>query len=310
MRTLVTGGAGFIGSHIQDALVKKGYQVAVVDNLRSGKTENLHPKAAFFQVDIRDKNSLAQVFAHFQPEIIFHLAAQNEVPYSMEHPFEDQEMNIVGTMNLLELATKHKVKKFVYTNTGGAFYGDVAEKDLPLKEDYTVTKPTSFYGVSKATAELYLKLFGHVFNLPWISLRYPNVYGPRQDGNREAGIVAIFCTKMLNGDQPTIYGDGKHTRDYIYVADVVAANLKAMNYLENDYFNISTGKRTSNREVFDLIKAYLKLGMKPVFGPTRPGDARHNCLSPAKAKKLLEWESTVSFPEGIRLTLDYYSKKI
>lgn len=309
MRALVTGGAGFIGSHIQDKLISLGHKVAVVDNLRSGKKTNLHHQAKFFEVDIRDQENLNKVFADFQPEVVFHLAAQNEVPYSMSHPLEDQEINILGMVNLLEACRHHSVKKVIYSNTGGAFYGEVSEEDLPLPEDFIIQKPTSFYGVSKLCAEYYLKLYGNLYQIPWVSLRYSNVYGPRQDGNKEAGVVAIFTQKLLNKEQPTINGDGRHTRDYIFVEDVVSANIAALDYSSSDYFNISTGVRTSNQQVFDAIEAELRTGIKPNYGPERPGDALHNSLSPDKAKRLLGWQPQTDFHSGVHLTIQYYLKK-
>ncbi len=306
MNILITGGAGFIGSHLQDKLVAMGHEVVIVDNLRSGKKDYLSPQAHFYEVDIRDKAGLETVFAQTKPEAIFHLAAQNEVPYSMNHPQEDQEINIVGMMNLLDLAVKYGLQKFVYSNTGGALYGEVAEVDLPITEDCPVVRPTSFYGVSKLCAEYYLKLYGNLYHLPWVSLRYANVYGPRQDGNREAGIVAIFCSKLLKGEQPIINGDGQHTRDYIFVGDVVDANTAALAYDQSDYFNIATGLETSNQAVFDAIESHLKTGIQPAYGPDRPGDPRHNSLSPAKAKRLLRWGAKIDFKGGVKTTLDYY----
>lgn len=308
MKVLITGGAGFIGSHIQDKLIALGHKVAIVDSLRSGRKENLHPKSTFFKMDIRNKPGLERAFKKFAPEVIFHLAAQNEVPYSMDHPWEDEEINIRGTMNLLELAVKYKVKKFVYSNTGGAYYGDVPISALPVREDQVVLKPTSFYGVSKSTAELYLKLFGNIYGLPWVSLRYANVYGPRQVGNREAGVVAIFTSYLLARRQPIMYAKGQLTRDYIYVGDVADANVAAMKYLKNDYFNISTGIRTSTKTVFDLVESHIKTGIKSKLAAFRVGDTLHNALSPAKAKKLLHWQPKVTFKQGIKLTLDYYLK--
>lgn len=309
MRCLVTGGAGFIGSHIVDKLVELGHEVAVLDNLRSGKRENINPQAKFFEVDIVDKAGLEKAFLEFKPEVIFHLAAQNEVPYSMDHPFEDERMNILGTLNLLETSKKNGVKKFIYSNTGGAFYGDVLEEDLPISEDHPVDKPTSFYGVSKNCAEVYVKLYGHVFKLPWVSLRYSNVYGPRQDGNKEAGVVAIFTQKLLEKSQPIIFGDGSNTRDYVYVMDVVEANIKALDYLESDAFNISTGVRTSNIEVFNTIEEELNTGIEIKFEGPRPGDALHNSLSPKKAQEKLDWEPKTDFKTGVMLTLQYYLDK-
>jgi UDP-glucose 4-epimerase len=303
---LITGGAGFIGSHIQDRLISLGHQVGIIDNLRSGKKANLHPKSTFFEVDIRDQKKIPQIFSEFKPGAVFHLAAQNEVPYSMDHPLEDTDINIFGTLNLLEAARFHGLPKFIYSNTGGAYYGEVPESHLPLTEEEPILKPTSFYGVSKATAEQYFRLYGVVYGLPWVSLRYANVYGPRQDGNREAGIVAIFTQKMLEKKTPTIFGDGGHTRDYVFVGDVVDANIRALDYPHNDFFNIATGTATSNNQVFAAIESVLKTGIKPQYAPDRPGDVRHNSLSPAKAQKLLGWTPKTKFTEGIKQTLDYY----
>lgn len=316
MKILVTGGAGFIGSHIQDRLIKLNHKVAVLDNLRSGKKENINEqvlssgnkKFKFYQVDLVDKNSTQKAILDFEPEVIFHLAAQNEVPYSMEYPFEDAKMNIFGMMNLLDAAVKAGTKKIVYSNTGGALYGEAEEKDLPLDEDFKILKPTSFYGASKGCAEWYLKLYGNLYNLTWISLRYSNVYGPRQDGNKEAGVVAIFTSKLLNKEQPTINGNGAHTRDYIYVGDVVDANIFALNHQGSDYYNISTGVQTSNIEVFQTIEKELKTGVEPLFGPPRPGDPLHNSLSPKKAKKM-GWQPKVKFKDGVKLTIAYYLSK-
>jgi UDP-glucose 4-epimerase len=306
MKCLITGGAGFIGSHIQDKLLKLGHKVYIIDNLRSGKKSNLDPRSEFHKIDIRSFGKVISLFKKVKPEAVFHLAAQNEVPYSMEHPLEDTKINILGTLNILNACKLTGVKKIVYSNTGGAFYGDVPESDLPIPEDYTVKYPTSFYGVSKAAAEQYLKLYDYVYGLPYVSLRYSNVYGPRQDGNREAGIVAIFTTKMISGEIPRINGDGLHTRDYVYVGDVVDANVAALNYSKSDYFNISTGIPTSNNAVFSTLESYLKTGKPATYGPERPGDARHVTLSPEKAVSLMGWSPKVDFKQGVKLTLESY----
>lgn len=306
MKCLVTGGAGFIGSHIQDKLIELGHEVAVVDNLRSGKKANLNPKATFFEVDVVDKAKLLEVFQQFKPEAVFHLAAQNEVPYSMEHPFEDQKMNIVGMMSVMEASKEVGVRKVIYSNTGGAYYGEVSESDLPVKETQPVFNPTSFYGVSKMAAEFFLRLYGRLYSIAWVALRYSNVYGPRQAGNREAGVVSIFTSRMTNGEPVTINGTGEHTRDYIFVSDVVEANIKALDYPQNDAFNISTGIRTSNLEVFQTIKEALNVSIEPQFGPARPGDTLHNALSPEKAQKLLKWQAQVDFKSGVKQTIQYY----
>ncbi len=306
MRILITGGAGFIGSHIQDALIAAGHEVAILDSLRSGNTSNLHPKSVFHQVDIRDTQKVPEIFKSFIPEAVFHLAAQNEVPHSMSHPQEDLDINIVGGFNLLEACRQTGVKKLIYSNTGGAYYGEVPESALPITEDEPIKKPTSFYGVSKATFEQYLKLYSTVFGLSYVSLRYSNVYGPRQAGNKEAGIIAIFTTKMLAGETPTIFGDGGHTRDYVYVADVVAANLAALDYSQNDYFNICTSVETSNNQVYAALESVLKTGKPANYGPDRPGDVRRNVLSNTKAKKLLNWSPKTDLASGVHQTVEFY----
>jgi UDP-glucose 4-epimerase len=307
MQTLITGGAGFIGSHIQDKLIELGHKVAIVDSLRSGKTANLNPSSKFFQVDIRNANELKKTFDEVKPEVVFHLAAQNEVPFSMEHPEEDYEINIIGMINVLSCAQEHK-SKVVYSNTGGALYGEVEEKDLPISEDFPSKKPSSFYGVSKGCGEAYLRLYGNIYNVPYVSLRYSNVFGPRQDGNREAGIVAIFTSKMVKGEVPTINGDGLHTRDYVFVKDVVDANINAMNYKLNDYFNISSSNRISNNEVFETLKKTLGTNISAKYGPDRQGDARHISLSNQKARTLLKWQPNYSFEAGVQETIKFYTQ--
>lgn len=310
MKILITGGAGFIGSHIQDKLIELGHEVGILDNLRSGKKENLNPKSQFFEVDIRHRGSVKEVFQKFPAEAIFHLAAQNEVPYSMDHHYEDQEANIIGMMNLLETAREFGTKKVIYSNTGGALYGEVPDSHLPIVEEEPILRPTSFYGVSKGCAEWYLKLYGYLYDINWVSLRYSNVYGPRQAGNREAGIVAIFTEKLLKKEVPTIFGDGLHTRDYVYVGDVVAANIAALNYSSSDYFNIATGVETSNNTVFSTLEAKLHTGLQPIYGPDRPGDPRRNSLSPAKAASLLHWSPQVNFDDGVHRTLEFYGRHV
>lgn len=305
---LFLGANRFIGSTIQDKLIELGHDVAVLDNFRSGKQENLNSQSKLYEVSVLDKDSLEKAFMEYKPETVFHLAAQNEVPYSMEHPFEDEELNVRGMMNLMEACRIAEVKKVIYSNTGGAFYGEVEEKDLPIEEDTPIKKPTSFYGVSKGSAESYLKLYGNLHGIKWVSLRYSNVYGPRQDGNKEAGIVAIFTKKMLAGETPTINGNGTHSRDYVFVEDVVEANLKAIEHNQNDYFNIATQHEITNNQVFETIESILQSGMKPTYGPERPGDPFRNSLSNKKAKEILDWEPKVDFKSGVSKTLEYYQK--
>ena len=309
MKCLVTGGAGFIGSHIQDLLIESGHEVAVLDNLSAGKKENLNEKSTFFQADIKSPEEVEKVFSEFVPDVLFHLAAQTSVPYSMDHQKEDMETNILGSMNVFLTAAKHNVKKIIYTNTGGAYYGDVPDSALPIKEDYPVLFPTSFYGVSKYTAEQYLRLVHNVYKTPIVALRYANVYGPRQEGNHEAGIIAIFLKKMLHGESCTINGDGSHSRDYVCVLDVAKANLKAMEYeCDMDYFNIATGIETSNKQVYELLAKSLGITTPVTFGPARAGDTLRNCLSIEKAKEKLGWEPEYTLEKGVQITAEFYKK--
>ncbi len=309
MKILITGRAGFIGSHIQDELIEQGHQVAVVDNLSTGDQNFINAKSHLFKQDTTEFDKLDKTFQDFFPEVVFHLAAQAAVPFSMSHPTEDNKINIIGTMNVLEAARKVGVKKFIYSNTGGALYGDVPPSDLPIREDHIISSPTSFYGVSKLCAEYYVKLYGHIYNLPWVTLRYANVFGPRQAKSKEVGVVAIFITLMLEGKTPTINGDGSHTRDYVYIEDVVRANIKAMSYEKSDYFNISTGIETSNRAVFDTINELVGKNMTPQFGPERTGDAKRVSLNSQKAADLLNWKAEVDFKSGVKKTIDFYSPK-
>lgn len=306
MRVLVTGGAGFIGSHLQEKLIELGKEVAVLDNFSTGKKEYLSPKAKFYKTDILDFGATKQAFLDFSPQVVFHLAAQISVPWSMEHPFEDKDINITGTMNVLEAAKVSGVQKVVYSNTGGAYYGEVPEGQMPIDEDHPILSPTSFYGVSKGCAETYLKLYGNIYGLGWVSLRYSNVYGPRQDGSKETGIVAIFTKKLLAGEQPTIFGDGTHARDYVFIEDVVAANMLALDYSKDDYFNIAACDWVTNNEVFAAIEAEVKSGIKVEYGPERPGDLYRIKLANLKAAKLLGWKPKVGFKEGVKRTIDYY----
>ncbi|NTU72686.1 NAD-dependent epimerase/dehydratase family protein [Candidatus Roizmanbacteria bacterium] len=305
-KILITGGAGFIGSHIQDKLISLGHTVGIVDNLRSGSRENIHPSARFFEVDITDTDNLSETFVTFQPEIVYHLAAQNTVPDSMKDPQLDLNINIQGTFNVLSATHKYGAKKIIYTNTGGALYGDVTDTQFPIKESELIDKPTSFYGVSKLAAEYYLKLFGNVFGISWVSLRLANVYGPRQKGKGEAGIIAIFTEKMVKGEKTTINGNGSHTRDYVFISDVVEAAIRALQYNKSDYFHVSSGIEVSNQQIYDIMSTYLDIHKTAQYGPERPGDVLRNSLSNEKIRSLWNWTPTITIEEGIHKTIDYY----
>ncbi len=301
MRILVTGGAGFIGSNVVDAYIAAGHEVAIVDNLSTGKRENLNPQAKFFEVDITDKEKLAQVVAEFAPEIINHHAAQIDVRKSVEDPVYNAQVNEVGTLNLLDAAVKAKVKKVIFSSTGGAIYGEVAKKSGA--DENHPQEPISPYAITKRSAEMYLHSYKANYGLDYTVLRYGNVYGPRQDPLGEAGVIAIFCGKISSGDQPTIYGDGNQLRDYVYVGDVGAANLLVLSQGENQIYNIGTAKGTSVNDLFSHLKAIYKFGKEAVYAPARTGELFRSVLNCKKIKKELGWKAKVSIKKGLKLTI-------
>jgi len=303
MKILVTGGAGFIGSNLVDALIETGHQVLVVDNLSTGLKENLNSQAKFFELDIQDEK-LSDIFAAEKPEVVFHLAAQIDVRKSVDDPVSDAKANILGSINLLENCKKNGVKKIVFSSTGGAIYGDA--EVIPTPETYE-QKPISPYGIAKLSIEKYLYYYHQVFGLPYIVLRYANVYGPRQNSKGEAGVVAIFCDKLLSGNQPVINGEGLQTRDYVYVADVVAANLAALNSDKVDTYNVGTGKETNVNEIAALIKEGLGTELDFAHGPAKAGEQRKSCLDYSKIKQELDWLPKTMLSEGIKATTNWFS---
>ncbi|MDG6005619.1 MAG: NAD-dependent epimerase/dehydratase family protein [Candidatus Brocadia sp.] len=306
MKILVTGGAGFIASHLVDRLIAHGHRVIVVDNLSAGQKENVNPKASFYLTDICDAQALEEVFKRERPEIVNHHAAHVNVRKSVEMPVYDANINILGSLNLCELSKKYQIKKFIYVSTGGAVYGE--PKDLPVQETYPV-EPLSQYGVSKHTVEHYLSIFYKLYGLNFTVLRYPNVYGPRQSPHGEAGVVAIFSELLLQNKPPTIFGDGSKTRDYVYVEDIVAANLMVLgNVGDGGIYNLGWGKQISDLEVFHTVRKALESQIEPIFSQKRPGEIDHISLDSSKAKKELNWEPKVTFEEGIRLATEYYKK--
>ncbi|HQU31320.1 MAG: NAD-dependent epimerase/dehydratase family protein [Planctomycetia bacterium] len=306
MKILVTGGAGFIASHLVDRLIAHGHRVIVVDNLSAGQKENVNPKASFYLTDICDAQALEEVFKRERPEIVNHHAAHVNVRKSVEMPVYDANINILGSLNLCELSKKYQIKKFIYVSTGGAVYGE--PKDLPVQETCPV-EPLSQYGVSKHTVEHYLSIFYKLYGLNFTVLRYPNVYGPRQSPHGEAGVVAIFSELLLQNKPPTIFGDGSKTRDYVYVEDIVAANLMVLgNVGDGGIYNLGWGKQISDLEVFHTVRKVLESQIEPIFSQKRPGEIDHISLDSSKAKKELNWEPKVTFEEGIRLATEYYKK--
>jgi UDP-glucose 4-epimerase len=303
-KILVTGGAGFIGSHLVDALIERGHEVIVVDNLSNGKKENVNKKAKFYKIDICSPK-IEEIFKKEKPEICFHFAAQINVRKSVENPLGDAKTNILGSLNVLENCKKYKIKKIIFASSAGV-YGEA--KILPTPEDYPVN-PDSPYRIAKLTIENYLKFYKENFGLKFISLRFSNVYGPRQDPKGEAGVVAIFIEKLLKGKTPTIFGDGNQTRDFIFVEDAVSACLKAMEYKgKKEIFNIGTGAETSINELYEVISKLLNTKIKPKYAPPKPGDLKRSCLDISLAKRELKWVPKYNLEDGLRMTMRWLLK--
>jgi UDP-glucose 4-epimerase len=304
MKTLVTGGAGFIGSNLVDALAERGDEVTVVDDLSTGKAENLEAARGrgveLAELDIRDAKAVAEIVERVAPEAIFHLAAQIDVRRSVEDPAHDARVNVEGTINVLRAAQSARVARVVNTSTGGAIYGE--GQIIPAPEDHPVA-PEAPYGLSKFCAENYCALFTRLHGLSTVSLRYGNVYGPRQDPLGEAGVVAIFCGKLLEGERPTIFGDGTQTRDYVFVGDVVDANLRAAESRATGPFNIGRGVQTSVLDIVAVLAAH-EPGFQAEHAPPRPGEVQHIALDASKAKDEFGWEARVGLEEGLERTLD------
>jgi UDP-glucose 4-epimerase len=307
MRTLVTGGAGFIGSNLVDALLARGDEVTVLDDLSTGRRVNLDGALAngarLAEVDVRDSAGVGAVMADARPGLVFHLAAQIDVRKSVEDPYFDAAVNVGGTANVLEAARANGVDRVIFISTGGALYGEGADKQLPLPES-TPIAPLSGYGQSKFAAEGYLGLFERLHGLSGMSLRLGNVYGPRQDPLGEAGVVAIFCGLLKNGGRPAVYGDGTQTRDYIYVGDVVSAALAAGATRLGGAVNIGTGREAS---VLDLVEILAGLegreDFTPEFEPERPGEVQRISLDAALAQRELGWTPQTTLEQGLAQTL-------
>ena len=301
MDCLVTGGAGFIGSNLVDALIARGDSVAVLDSLVTGKRENLNAAATFYELDVRDRDGVQAVFDEVKPQAVFHLAAQIDVRKSVDDPAFDADVNVLGAISVLQAARDHGAKRLVNTSTGGGLYGDAGV--FPTPETYRIA-PLAPYGQSKLAAEGYCELFERLFGLSTVSLRYGNVYGPRQDVHGEAGVVAIFSGHLVEGRQPTVFGDGQQTRDWVEVSDVVRANLLAADSQMIGPINIGHGQETSVVGFIDALRAAgaergLSLA-EPIFAPDRPGEVRRSCLDVSRAKNELGWEPQVRLADGLR----------
>jgi UDP-glucose 4-epimerase len=304
MRTLVTGGAGFIGSHVVDALLERGDDVTVLDDVSTGRRENLESAlgngAKLVDGDIRDAGAVTELCERVRPEVIFHLAAQIDVRKSVTDPAFDARVNVEGTVNVLRAAQAGGVPRVVNTSSGGAIYGEA--QTIPAPEDHPVA-PEAPYGLSKFCAENYCELFTRLHGLSTVSLRYGNVYGPRQDPLGEAGVIAIFCGKVLAGERPTIFGDGRQTRDYVYVGDVATANLLAAESDAGGPFNIGLGEEVDVLELVEALRPHAADGFDPEHAPERPGEVRRIALDCSRAREKLGWEAKVGLEEGLERTL-------
>ena len=302
MRILVTGGAGFIGSNVADRFVELGHEVAVFDDLSSGFREFVPARAKFFQGDLADASAVDRVVAEFQPEIVDHHAAQIDVRKSVTDPVWDARVNILGTIGLLQACTRHGVRKVVYASTGGALYGEGHQ--LPATEAHPVN-PESPYGASKHTVEHYLYLWKLLHGLDYTVLRYPNVYGPRQNPHGEAGVNAIFIGLMLQGKRPHIFGDGTAVRDYLFVSDVVDANVTALERGSGEMLNLGTGIGTSVNDIVRELKLILGFSEDAIYDAARPGEVQRIYLDASRAKRLLGWSPQVEFSDGLRRTVEW-----
>mgnify|MGYP002624156123 CR=1 FL=1 len=302
MKILVTGGAGFIGSHVVDRLIQEGNEVVVVDNLSTGKRKHVNKKAVFYKMDIQSKR-IDKVLRNERPRVLIHLAAQMNVRHSTENPQFDAQVNILGTINLLEHAVRHGVRKVTFASSGGAIYGE--QEVFPAPENHR-TEPVSPYGISKLAGEKYLAYFANATGLRFVALRLANVYGPRQDSDGEAGVVAIFTKKMLQNEQPIINGTGKQTRDFIYVDDVVEAILVTLGEDVQGIFNVGTGQETPINDGYRILKGLTNSQCKDLFGAAKKGEQYRSVLDVRKIRETFGWDPQTSFQEGLQKTVEYF----
>jgi len=338
-KVLVTGGAGFIGSHIVDLLIDNNYKVVIVDDLSSGREENVNKEARFYKLNITDQNGLAEVFKQEKPDYVCHEAAQISVSFSVRDSLFDAQTNILGSLNLLQCCVNYRTKGIVFASSGGTIYGE--PENFPITEDYPF-RPQSPYGISKVAVEHYLDFYQKNYHLPYVALRYGNVYGPRQDPYGEAGVIAIFIEKMIKDEIPTINGDGEYIRDYIYVGDVAQANLLALQNMVKlskvvqkiekakekeaktetetktktepeikfNGFNLGTGRGVSVNEIFSLLKEIIKFPYPAHYGPPRAGDLKKNILDCHLIKDVLGWQPKFDFSAGLEKTVNWFKENI
>ena len=305
-KILVTGGGGFIGSHLVDKLIEIGHKVVVIDNLSTGKKENLNPKAKFYKIDICSPK-ISEIFKKEKIQFVFHLASQINVKKSVENPILDAKINILGSLNIIKIGKEFKIKKIIFSSSGGAVYGEA--KKIPTPENY-FERPISPYGISKLAIENYLKFYRDFFGLNFISLRLSNVYGPRQNSKGEGGVIAIFTDKLLKENQPEIFGDGNQTRDFIYIDDAVSAFVKALQYDGKELiFNIGTQTEISINNLYQKLLKIIGVKIKPQYNLARPGDLKRSCLDISKAKRELKWKPNYNLEEGLIKTVSWFKKR-
>lgn len=316
MKLLVTGGAGFIGSHIVDAYINDGHEVIIIDNLLTGRRENINSKAKFYEIDICDPKVL-EIFERERPDVLNHHAAQIDVRKSVADPLFDLKVNVGGFINLCEAGRRCGIKKIILASSGGTVYGE--QEKFPATEDEPL-RPISPYGLNKLASEQYLYYMQHGYKIPWVALRYANIYGPRQNPHGEAGVVAIFIEKMLAGKGPVINGDGKQTRDYVYVGDVVEANRLALSspslckggagrVEHGRAYNIGTGVETDVNAIFRALREYCGCRCHETHGPAKQGEQARSVISSAKIERELGWRPTITFAEGMRMTVEWFSRR-
>jgi UDP-glucose 4-epimerase len=303
MRVLLTGAAGFIGSHVAEALLERGHEVAVLDDLSTGKRVNVPKKAVFYEANIR--SGCKEIFEEFQPEALCHQAAQMDVRLSVREPVFDADVNILGTIVLLENCIEHDVAKVVFASTGGAVYGE--QQEFPATENHP-QYPVSPYGVSKLATERYLNYYKFQYGLSYVALRYSNVYGPRQDPHGEAGVVAIFCGNLVDGRTSTINGTGEQSRDYVYVGDVARANVLALeNEVPSGAYNIGTGVETSVNRLYQLLVDISGKDLPPEYGPGKPGEQLRSSVDAGLAKRVMGWSPEVNLSDGLNDTYQFFN---
>ncbi|MGH7907103.1 MAG: NAD-dependent epimerase/dehydratase family protein [Candidatus Binataceae bacterium] len=306
MRILVTGGAGFIGSHTVDALIQGGHKVSVFDNLSSGKRDQVNSGARLYEADLREAKTVADVLEREKPELVFHFAAQMDVRRSVADPAFDAEVNLVGLLNLMEAGRRNGLRRVIFASTGGAIYGE--QEVFPCDEDHP-RHPVSPYGVAKLASEHYLFFYRVEYGIDYMALRYSNVYGPRQDPHGEAGVVAIFCGRMLEGKQAMIFGGGEQTRDYIFIGDVVAANLAALGADVTGALNIGTGIETSVNGLYAELAGAAGISAAAGYAPRRVGEQMRSVISPQRAEQALKWRAEVPLKEGLGRTWRFFKDR-